>query len=138
MVELIIGNECLWGPNSTQSVTQLISYAKSRRSPDFNQDTLPLSTRQRWDVLGGVSNTTPSYAAMRQALLELLSACEGFVYANMYAYFDPKIAGQIGKDSSQASFTQAVTNSMNGTMTALKTAFASQGITAEIRIGETG
>jgi len=27
---------------------------------------------------------------------------------------------------------------MNGTMTALKTAFASQGITAEIRIGETG
>jgi len=104
VVELVIGNECLWGPNSTQAVTQLINYAKSGRNPDFNRDTLPITTRQRWDVLGGVNNTTPGYAAMRQALLGLLSACEGFVYANMYPYFDPKIASQIERNSSQASF----------------------------------
>jgi exo-beta-1,3-glucanase (GH17 family) len=138
VVELVIGNECLWGPNSTQSVTQLINYAKSRRGPDFNRDTLPITTRQKWDVLGGVNNMTTGYAAMRQALLGLLSACEGFVYANMYAYFDPNIAGQIGKDCNQASFAQAVTNSMSGTLTALKNAFASQNVATEIRIGETG
>jgi exo-beta-1,3-glucanase (GH17 family) len=138
VVELVIGNECLWGPNSTQSVTQLINYAKSIRRPDFNQETLPITTRQKWDVLAGVNNTTPDYAAMRQALLDLLSACEGCIYANMYAYFDPNIVDQIEKNSSRGSFTQVVTNSMSGTLTALKNAFANQKVAAEIRIGETG
>jgi exo-beta-1,3-glucanase (GH17 family) len=138
VVELVIGNECLWGPNSTQAITQLINYAKSKRAPNFNASTLPITTRQKWDVLGGVNNTTPGYAAMRQALLELLSACEGFVYANMYAYFDPNIAGQIGRNPTQASFTQAVTSSMNSTLAGLKSAFSSQNVSAEIRIGETG
>jgi len=137
VVELVIGNECLWGPNSTQAIVQLINYAKSKRAP-FTEQTLPITTRQKWDVLGGVNNTTPGYAAMRQALLALLSVCEGFVYANMYAYFDANIAAQIGKDPTQASFTTAVTNSMNGTLTALKSAFSSQGVSTEIRIGETG
>ena len=138
VVELVIGNECLWGPNSTQAIIDLINYAKSKRAPNFNASTLPITTRQRWDVLAGVSNTTPGYAPTRQALLKLLSACEGFVYANMYAYFDSKIAGQIGKNPTQASFTQAVTGSMNGTLAALKSAFSSQGVSTEIRIGETG
>jgi Glycosyl hydrolases family 17 len=87
---------------------------------------------------GRSHNTTPGYAAMRRALLELLAACEGFVYANMYAYFDPNFAGQIGRNPNQASFTQAVTNSMNSTLAALKSAFSSQNISTEIRIGETG
>ena len=138
VVELVIGNECLWGPNSTQAIIDLINYAKSKRAPNFNASTLPITTRQRWDVLAGVSNTTPGYAPTRQALLKLLSACEGFVYANMYAYFDSKIAGQIGKNPTQASFTQAVTGSMNGTLAALKSAFSSQSVSTEIRIGETG
>ncbi len=138
VVELVIGNECLWGPNSTQAIIELMNYAKSKRAPTFTQDTLPITTRQRWDVLGGVNNTTPAYAAMRQALMQLLSACEGFVYANMYAYFDPNIAGQIGTDPSQASFSQAVNNSMNATLAALNSAFSSQNISTEIRIGETG
>lgn len=137
-MELVIGNECLWGPNSTQAIIELIDYAKSKRAPNFTESTLPITTRQKWDVLGGVSNTTPGYAAMRQRLLELLSACEGFIYANMYAYFDPSIAGQIGRDPNQVSFTQAVTNSMNATLAALKTAFLSQNVSTEIRIGETG
>ncbi len=136
VVELVIGNECLWGPNSTQAITNLINYAKSKRSPNFNASTLPITTRQRWDVLAGVSNTTPGYAAMRQALLKLLSACEGFVYANMYAYFDPN--NQIGRNPTQVSFTQAVTASMNNTLAALKSAFSSQSVSIEIRIGETG
>ncbi len=138
VVELVIGNECLWGPNSTQAIIDLINYAKSKRSPNFNASTLPITTRQRWDVLGGVNNTTPGYAPMRQALLKLLSACEGFVYANMYAYFDPNIAKQIGRNPTQVSFTQAVTGSMNNTLAALKSAFSSQSVSIEIRIGETG
>ena len=138
VVELVIGNECVWGPNSTQAIIDLINYAKSKRAPNFNASTLPITTRQRWDVLGGGNNTTPGYAPTRQALLKLLSACEGFVYANMYAYFDSKIAGQIGKNPTQASFTQAVTGSMNGTLAALKSAFSSQSVSTEIRIGETG
>jgi len=138
VVELVIGNECVWGPNSTQAIIDLINYAKSKRAPNFNASTLPITTRQRWDVLGGVNNTTPGYAPTRQALLKLLAACEGFVYANMYAYFDSKIAGQIGKNPTQASFTQAVTSSMNGTLAALKSAFSSQSVSTEIRIGETG
>ena len=86
----------------------------------------------------GVNNTTPGYAPMRQALLKLLAACEGFVYANMYAYFDANIAGQIGRNPTQVAFTQAVTTSMNNTLAALKSAFSSQSVSTEIRIGETG
>ena len=55
----------------------------------------------------------------------------------MYAYFEPNIADQIAKNSSQGSFTQVVTNSMSRTLTALKNAFANQKVAAEIRIGET-
>jgi hypothetical protein len=52
--------------------------------------------------------------------------------------FRPHIPDQIAKNSSQDSFTQVVTNSMSRTLTALKNAFASQKVAAEIRIGETG
>ena len=138
VVELVIGNECLWGPNSTEAIVQLIDYAKSKRAPDFNGSTLPITTRQRWDVLGGVNNASPDYAPMRQAMLQLLAACEGFVYANMYAYFDPNIASQIGPNATQSVFTGSVTNSMNSTMAALRSAFSSQNVSTEIRIGETG
>jgi exo-beta-1,3-glucanase (GH17 family) len=139
VVELIIGNECLVDVNSTQAIIQLINYAKTQRTAaGFTPETLPITTRQRWDVLGGINNTSPDYAPMQQALSQLLKTCEGFVYANMYAYFDPNIANQIGTNPTQAAFTQAVTISMNNTLAALKTAFSAQQLTTEIRIGETG
>ena len=75
---------------------------------------------------------------MRQKLLALMAACEGHVYGNMYAYFDKDIAGQIGQNPTQASFTQAVTASMTNQLTGLKTAFSNQNVALEIRIGETG
>ncbi len=137
VVDLVIGNECVWGPNSTQSIIDLINYAKSKRAP-FTSDTLPVTTRQKWGVFGGVDNTKPEYAAMRQKLLQLLAACEGHVYGTMYAYFDPAIANQIGRTPTQDSFTQAVTASMTNNLTGLKQAFANQGIALEFRIGETG
>ncbi len=137
VVDLVIGNECIWGPNSTQAVIDLINYAKSKRAP-LTAANLPITTRQQWGVLGGVNNTSPDYATMRQKLLALMAACESHVYGNMYAYFDPNIAGQIGQNPTQASFTQAVTASMNNQLSGLKTAFASQNIGLEIRIGETG
>jgi exo-beta-1,3-glucanase (GH17 family) len=137
VVDLVIGNECIWGPNSTQAVIDLINYAKSKRAP-LTAATLPITTRQQWGVLGGVNNANPDYAIMRQKLLALMAACESHVYGNMYAYFDPNIAGQIGQNPTQASFTQAVTASMNNQLTGLKTAFSNQKIGLEIRIGETG
>ena len=137
VVELVIGNECLWGPNSTQAIIDLINYAKSQRAP-LTADTLPITTRQQWGVLGGVNNTSPEYAAMRQKLLALMAACEGGIYANMYAYFDKDIANQIGQNPTQASFTQAVTASMSNQLGGLKQAFSNQNVKLEIRIGETG
>ncbi len=137
VVDLVIGNECIWGPNSTQAVIDLINYAKSKRAP-LTAANLPITTRQQWGVLGGVNNTSPDYATMRQKLLALMAACESHVYGNMYAYFDPNIAGQIGQNPTQASFSQAVTASMSKQLSGLKTAFASQNIGLEVRIGETG
>jgi len=137
VVDLVIGNECIWGPNSAQAVIDLINYAKSKRAP-LTAGTLPITTRQQWGVLGGVDNTSPGYAAIRQKLLTLLAACEDHVYANMYAYFDKNIAGQIGQSPTQASFTQAVTASMANQLAGLQKAFSNQNITLEIRIGETG
>jgi exo-beta-1,3-glucanase (GH17 family) len=137
VVDLVIGNEYIWGPNSAQAVIDLINYARSKRAP-LTAAMLPITTRQRWGVLGGVNNTSPGYEAIRQKLLTLMAACEDHVYANMYAYFDKHIAGQIGQNPAQASFTQAVTASMNNQLAGLKNAFSNQNITLEIRIGETG
>jgi len=137
VVDLVIGNECIWGPNSTQAVIDLIAYAKSKRAP-LTAATLPITTRQQWGVLGGVDNTKPEYATMRQKLLALMAACEGHVYGNMYAYFDPKIAGQIGQNPTQAAFTQAVTAGMTNQLSGLRNAFSNQNVSLEIRIGETG
>ena len=118
-------------------IIDLINYAKSKRAP-LTAANLPITTRQQWGVLGGVDNTSPDYATMRQKLLALMAACESHVYGNMYAYFDKDIAGQIGQNPTQASFTQAVTASMTNQLNGLKKAFANQNIALEIRIGETG
>ena len=137
VVELVIGNECLWGPNSTQAIIDLVNYAKRQRSP-LTAVNLPITTRQQWGVLGGVDNTTPNYAPMRQKLLALMGACESHIYANIYAYFDKDIAGKIGQNPTQASFTQVVTASMTNQFSALKKAFSDQGVGLKVRVGETG
>jgi exo-beta-1,3-glucanase (GH17 family) len=137
VVDLVIGNECIWGPNSTQAVIDLINYAKNKRAP-LTATSLPITTRQQWGVLGGVDNTSQDYATMRQKLLQLVSACESHIYGNMYAYFDKDISGRIGKNPTQASFTQAVTASMSNQLSGLQKAFSNQGVKLEIRIGETG
>ena len=134
--ELVIGNECIWGPNSAGAITALIAYAKAKITAAGL--TIAVTTRQRWDVLAGVGNTTPGYAATRTAILALLAACDGFVYADVYAYFDPGIAGAIGAKPTQAKFSAAVLASLGGSLSALKTAFAANGVTAKIRVGETG
>jgi exo-beta-1,3-glucanase (GH17 family) len=137
--ELVVGNECLWGPNSTGAVVKLMNYAKlKRKAAGFTKSTLPVVTCQRWDVLAGVNNLQPSYASMRKALLSLLNACEGFVYANMYAYFDPQIASKTNSKTPKAKFISAVTASMAKTYSALSAAFKAQKIAATIRLGETG
>jgi exo-beta-1,3-glucanase (GH17 family) len=137
VIDLVIGNECIWGPNSAQAIIDLINYAKGRRAP-LTAANLPITTRQQWGVLGGVDNTSPDYANMRQKLLALMAACESHVYANMYAYFDKDIASKIGQNPTQDSFTLAVTASMSNQLSGLKNAFSNQNIGFEIRLGETG
>lgn len=134
VVDLVIGNECIWGPNSTQAIIDLINYAKIKRAP-LTAAQLPITTRQEWGMLAGVDNPNNP---LRAKLLELLAACESQIYGTMYAYFDKNIADKIGQNPTQASFTAAVTASMNGTLSAFKKAFTDQGIGLEIRIGETG
>jgi exo-beta-1,3-glucanase (GH17 family) len=131
-IDLVIGNECIWGPISIQAIMDLIAYAKAKRAP-LTPAQLPITTRQRWDVLAAVDNSGYN---LQQQLKALLAACEKQVYATMYAYFDSDIGSKIG--NTQASFTAAVTNSMNDKLTALQQAFTNQGIGLEIRIGETG
>jgi exo-beta-1,3-glucanase (GH17 family) len=137
VVNLVIGNESIFGPVSTGQLIQLINYAKDKvKAEKLN---IPVTTRQRWDVMAGVNNTTPGYAAMRQALLDLVSVCDGFIYVDMYPYFDPGIAGAIGgPTANQAQFTTAVQSSMTATWTALTTAWSAQSLTAGLKLGETG
>lgn len=132
VVDLVIGNECIWGPNSVQAIIDLIAYAKIKRAP-LTAAQLPITTRQRWDLLAAINN--PSWD-LRQKVLSLLAACEDHVYANMYAYFDSDIGKKIG--NTQSSFTTAVTMSMNDKLAALQQAFTDNRIGLEIRIGETG
>jgi exo-beta-1,3-glucanase (GH17 family) len=132
--ELVIGNECIWGPNSANTITALIHYAKSKRGSQH----IKVSTRQRWDVLGGVGNTTPGYATTRQAIINLLAACDGFVYADVYPYFDPGIYNAIGQSPTKASFSAAVVGSLQGSLSALQTAFTNNGVATTIRVGEIG
>lgn len=134
VTELVIGNECIWGPGSAGAITTLIAYAKSKLAGQK----IKITTRQRWDVLAGVSNHSPGYAATRQAILDLLAACDGFVYANIYPYFDPGIAAAIGVSPTKAKFTAAVTDSFNGSYDALTTAFSGNGVALEARVGEIG
>ena len=134
--ELVIGTECIWGPNSAGAITALIGYAKAQiKALGLS---IKVSTRQRWDVLAGVSNHAPYYAATRQAILELLAACDGFVYANVYPYFDPEIVAAIGPSPTQARFAAAVTTSFHSSYSALDIAFTDNGVMTEARIGETG
>lgn len=46
VVDLVIGNECIWGPNSAQAIIDLINYAKSKRAP-LTAANLPITTRQQ-------------------------------------------------------------------------------------------
>lgn len=137
VVDIVIGNESINGPVSTNQLVTLMKYAKAARTAKGL--TIPVTTRQRWDVMAGVNNTTPGYATMRTALLNLVDECDGLIYVDMYPYFDPGIAGAIGgAGASQAQFTAAVQNSMSATWGALMTAWSAQSISTKVRLGETG
>lgn len=137
VTDIVIGDESIFGPNSTDQLVQLITYAKKARHKLGL--TMPITTRQRWDVMAGVNNTTPGYATTRTALLALVAACDSYIYVDMYPYFDPGIAGAIGSSSATlAQFTTAVQNSMSATWTALTQAWTAQSLTLDVRLGETG
>lgn len=135
--DIVIGTESIFGPNSTAQLAILMMYAKNKRK-DLGLK-MPITTRQRWDVMAGVNNTTPGYATMRKALLALLAQCDGYIYVDMYPYFDPGIAGAIGSASAtQVQFTQAIQASMSATWSALMTAWVAQNVKVKVRLGETG
>jgi len=137
VVDIVIGNESVFGPNSATQLVSLMKYAKEARKTLGLKTTI--TTRQRWDVMAGVNNTTPGYAATRQALLDLVAECDGYIYVDMYPYFDPGIAAAIGNaGATQSQFTTAVQASMTATWTALMAAWTAQKLTTAIRLGETG
>ncbi|MDZ4833080.1 MAG: hypothetical protein SGJ27_04695 [Candidatus Melainabacteria bacterium] len=143
--EIIICNESIFGAGSLNDLNTLIAAAIALRNSTpvtpgsatmFSAETLPITTRQRWDVLAGVNNNANP---LQGALKTLINSVEGHIYANMYAYFDGALPDSWSTaPADQTAFTTAVTNSMSGTLTALKTAFQGQGIATNIRIGETG
>lgn len=135
VLDLAVGSESIFGPNSANQLVQLMKYAKT----GAKRLRTPVTTRQRWDVMAGVNNTTSGYATTRKALLDLVAACDGYLYVDMYPYFDPGIAAAIGSASAtQAQFTAAVLASMNATWGALKAAWKAQKLKTVIRLGETG
>lgn len=137
VTDIIIGDESIFGPNSTHQLVELITYAKKARKKFGLKTTI--TTRQRWDVMAGVNNTTPGYAATRTALLALVAACDDYIYLDMYPYFDQGIAGAIGgPTATQSQFTAAIKNSMSATWAALQAAWSAQGLSLGIRLGETG
>jgi hypothetical protein len=143
--EIILCNESIFGAGSLNDLNTLMASAIALRnstpvtpgsSTMFTSDTLPITTRQRWDVLAGVNNNANP---LQSALKTLINTCEGHIYANMYAYFDGSLPDSWSTaPSDQSAFTAAVTGSMSGTLNALSTAFQGQSIATNIRIGETG
>lgn len=135
--ELVVGNECIWGPNSATTIKDLIVYAKAQIAAAGLS--ISVTTRQEWGVLAGVNNLDPSFAATRQAIIDLLAACDGFVYANVYPYFDPGIASMPGAPTpTENQFKTAVTDSFSTSWAALAAAFSAQSITTTPRVGEIG
>jgi exo-beta-1,3-glucanase (GH17 family) len=133
VVGLTIGNECIWGPHSTNQITQLIKYAKTKRKAlGFDETTLPVTTVQEWGVLAGVHG-----GPQASEIKTMLSECEGAVYANVYPYFDPNIAAKL-TGVSKDQFVEIVTDSFTGSVTALGDAFSAAGVTLPTFIGETG
>ena len=137
VTDIVVGNESIFGPTSTSQLITLINYAKEAAKKAGIK--VPITTRQRWDVMAGVNNTTPGYAQMRKALLDLVAACDSHIYVDMYPYFDSGIAAAIGSPSAtKEQFSTAITNSMNGTWNSLRAAWDTQKLTIATRLGETG
>ncbi|MBX3151315.1 hypothetical protein KF728_14280 [Candidatus Obscuribacterales bacterium] len=145
--EIIVCNESIMGLNSTNQLIQLISDAKVMRDntpvsagsdTKFNASTLPITTRQQWGALAGV-DSLPNGDPLKPVMKTLVNTVEGHIYGNMYAYFDGALPQSYNTaPDGQTAFVTAVTNSMTGTLNAFRTAFSNQGVTTEIRIGETG
>jgi hypothetical protein len=145
--EIIVCNESIHGVNSANQLVQLINEAKVLRDntpvsagsqTKFNSTTLPITTRQIWGVLAGV-DSLPNGDPLKPVIKTLVTTVEGHVYGNMYAYFDAALPESYPTGpSDQAAFTSTVLGSMTGTLNAFRTAFSNQGVTTEIRIGETG
>ncbi len=162
--DIVIGNEWVMQTDTGGTITSttldqvntFFGWAKTERdnagfqgTDPTQQNYLPITTKERWNVLAGVNNTTPGYAAVQQGLVTLLTQnVEGHVYGDMYAYFDgnmnlasdavPLGSGLPGTPVSRFTFKNLVTGSMSGSLDAWTTAFSAQGVTVEKRIGETG
>ncbi|MBS1990830.1 MAG: hypothetical protein JSS83_09955 [Cyanobacteria bacterium SZAS LIN-3] len=140
VTELVVTNESIIDATTAGFVLTLIQYAQTARTnAGYTATTMPVTTRQRWDILGGVSNTGVSY---QPTLKTILQTVDGYVYANMYPYYDvggsTDIATQLGPNPTQASFTSVVQSHMTSHVNALQGSFNTESLTTVIRVGETG
>lgn len=144
--ELVIGNEMIFGPVTIGDLITVMNQAKTYRDQQGFQGTdptranyLPITTRQKWDVLAGVNNHGTGYQPQLKSLLQTVA--EGHVYGNMYAYFDPGLSlaqNATPTNTTKTQFQTSVTTSMTSQLSAWYNSFNGEGITIEKRIGETG
>lgn len=108
----------------------------------YNATTLPVTTRQKIDVLNLVTDAT-----VGTAMVALMNACEGYVYGNIYPFFDESsvVPSLIANPSNYltganayTNFKTLVTNYLNNTFDIPANNFISKSITNKIRVGETG
>ncbi|MBY0552033.1 MAG: hypothetical protein K2W95_32415 [Candidatus Obscuribacterales bacterium] len=109
---------------------------------NYNSTTLPVTTRQKIDVLNLVTDAT-----VGPAMVTLMNACEGYVYGNIYPFFDESnvVPSLIANPSNYltganayTNFKTLVTGYLNNTFDIPANNFISKSISNKIRIGETG
>lgn len=147
VIDLVVGNEDVVGNDQPQAsintLTSIIQQAQeARNNAGFSSTTLPVTTRQQYGIYNIVSPTglNPANPTAQAAMATLLQTVDGYVYANIYPFFDPPViqALQANPTMDQTTFTSLVYNQMNSDFSGLANTFVAQGVTTQIRIGETG
>ncbi len=107
---------------------------------NYTATTLPVVTRQKDGVLNLV---TDPLLANSTGMKNLVGALDGYIYSNIYPFFDESAGGVVdtlmtNPAITQADFTTLVTTYLTNNTNTNAANFKSAGLTTQIRIGETG
>jgi hypothetical protein len=113
VIDIVVGNECIDTTNVSGSLTnlgQLITYAQNNRPAGYAN--LPVSTRQRHDLMSSASILNAAVPAGGLATVLNSLGTNGYVYANIYPYYDNLFTAPI-PPTTQAQFNAIVIADMN-------------------------